>query len=68
MEDNYEIGYYANEHRGGVTHLIKNGKPVCGYNHANCFHFQQCAKFIYLNILECKRCLAKAKKILEAKH
>lgn len=60
----YETGYYGvpGYHRASMVHLIRDGRPVCGFRPANTSEFQWCAHGIKFTFLECPRCREHAKK------
>jgi len=62
------IGYYAKEgnHKGrnwSGTHIVEDGKPICGYKPHNSMKFQWCSNNNHSFSVECKACTKKLKQI-----
>lgn len=63
-EDVYQTGYFARAGQNGLSakstkvHVIKNGKPVCGYKPHKTMQFCWNANGIYLSYVDCPKCKA----------
>ena len=57
MSDGYETGYFGVPGGyGGMVHVARNGKPVCGTRMHKKAVFQWCSTVINWNMTECKSC------------
>lgn len=68
MKKDYQTGWYgrASEHgRRAIstkyTHVVKDGRPICGYRPHPTMQFQFCAGYLCLEYVNCPTCLEKAK-------
>lgn len=61
----YQTGWFGIPGRlGGKTHVLKNGKPLCGLHPHPAAEFQRCASEIVLQYIECRRCKERAANIV----
>jgi len=50
-------GYYANTTNFTKTHIVFDGKPICGASIGKKLKFQWCANGVRRDYVECKNCL-----------
>jgi hypothetical protein len=63
---NYSVGYFGIpgfNRAGGRVHLVRNHKPICGERLHPDAEYQWCGPGLYLDWIECKRCLERGTKI-----
>lgn len=52
---------------GGKVHYVLHGKPICGCSLPRYSEFQWCASGFAENMIECRRCKAAYRKMMERK-
>jgi hypothetical protein len=66
----YRTGYFGRPSDNGLSakwtfvHVVKDGKPICGYKPHPTMSFQFNADYIKYDYIECKKCKEKANKLL----
>ena len=60
----YETGYYGvpGSYRVSMVHLVRDGRPVCGFRPVPASEFQWCCHGINIVYLRCPRCLEHAER------